>query len=101
MDFNWSDILVVLSVLLAVIQIAAVPRRSARIRALERDERDDSEAPRRSARISALQRDEVVDSDTNGGGFAADMEVDYDFGNDDDDIESQQVGVSLLCIFCN
>ena len=81
MDFNWSDILVVLSVLLAVIQIPAVPRRS--------------------ARISALQRDEVVDSDTNGGGVDADMEVDYDFGNDDDDIESQQVGVSLLCIFCN
>ena len=71
MDFNWSDILVVLSVLVAVIQMAAMQRRSARIRALERDEGVDSEAPRRrSARIS-----EVVDSDTNGGDDDADMEA--------------------------
>ena len=98
MDFNWSDILVVLSVLVAVIQMAAMQRRSARIRALERDERDDSEAPRRrSARISVLQRDEVVDSDTNGGDDDADMEVD-EFDNDEGDIESQHEGVSLLCI---
>ena len=99
MDSNWSDILVLLSVLVAVIQMAAMQRRSARIRALQRDDGDDSEGPRRRSARIALQRDEVVDSDTNGGGDDADMEVDYDFGNDEDDIESQHEGVSLLCIF--